>query len=234
MSEEKITNVVASLSTAPINTPTQLQSARQAPARVFKLRTCQPSFCGRANHPLTHNANDLLADVQQVDVSFVIQRGSSNALTPMQLAKAYTSAVKDGNETRSAAYFTSLTKEKAVTGPTKATPATEASVTVETDSVTEVAGAAVEDEKGPGMIVMAAIAVAGLCFIMILAYLLKKQCSSSNDVAKISLSQRMLPRRKRRRFWLRAMMMAFMPLTTVMQSLMTVILAVSIRRHLNE
>jgi hypothetical protein len=186
VSEEKITNVVASLSTAPINTPTQLQSARQAPARVFKLRTCQPSFCGRANHPLTHNANDLLADVQQVDVSFVIQRGSSNALTPMQLATAYTSAVKDGNETRSAAYFTSLTKEKAVTGPTKATPATEASVTVETDSVTEVAGAAVEDEKGPGMIVMAAIAVAGLCFIMILAYLLKKQCSSSNDVAKIS------------------------------------------------
>jgi len=97
----------------------------------------------------------LLAE-QSVDVSFIIASGASNTLTPVQLAKAYERAVNNGTANFSSTEASGCPTFKAdVTGTGEAT---------------------VIGQGTSGMIILAAIALFGLCFIVALACLIKKMC----------------------------------------------------------
>ena len=100
-------------------------------------------------------AVDLLAS-QVVDVTFVIQQGASNALTPAQLATAYQSAVSNGT-----ADFSSTEKASGIKVTAK---------------VTDTNGPAPATTGGMAMPILAAIAVGGLCFIVLAICLVKKYC----------------------------------------------------------
>ena len=106
----------------------------------------------------------LLAE-QAVDVSFIIASGASNTLTPVQLAQAYERAVNNGT-----ANFSST---EAAGCPTF------------TAQVTGTGEATVIGQGTSGMIILAAIALCGLCFIIALACLIKKRCCSAKGGATV-------------------------------------------------
>ena len=118
-----------------------------------------------------HAAANYLLAAQSVDVTFVIQSGASNALTPLQLATAYQSEVANGT-----ANFTSL---EATDCPTF------------TANVTGVGTTVVLGQGMVGIVMIAIIIAVGLCFIILFTCLVRKfyckakpktECSQQNVI----------------------------------------------------
>jgi hypothetical protein len=98
-----------------------------------------------------HAAANYLLAAQSVDVTFVIQIGASNALTPLQLATAYQSEVANGT-----ANFTSL---EATDCPTFTANVTGVGTTV---------------VLGQGMVGIVIIIAVGVCFTILFTCLVRK------------------------------------------------------------